>query len=59
MIRAIKRVWYMFEYLTPTTMIERGKFKVRYQDGEYSHNMDYTTAKQYAKMFDGKVVDNF
>ena len=37
----------------------KGKFKVLYSDGRYSEKMCYKVAKDYASMFDGKVLDAF
>lgn len=36
-----------------------GKFRVVYLDGRESAKMSWRTAKGYAKMFGGKVIDAF
>ena len=58
-VRFIKRQWHKLETLTPFYMDALGKFRVKYNDGRISRPMDYATAKDYAEMFGGKVIDNF
>ena len=36
-----------------------GKFRVEYPDGQLSQRFSYRVAKNYAKMFGGKVIDAF
>ena len=36
-----------------------GKFRVEYEDGRKSQSMSWKCANDYAKMFKGKVIDNF
>lgn len=57
--RFIKRTWYKLDRYSPFYSMAFGKFRVLYRDGQRTIPMDYKTAKDYAKMFGGKVIDNF
>ena len=59
MIRWIKRQWYKHDQYSPFYMSCYGKFKVIYNSGRESIPVDYKTAKVYAKIFGGKIIDNF
>lgn len=61
MIRWIKRQIYKCFYYAPVSQQRiHGKFKVYYPDvDQYSRPMNYGSAKVYAGIFEGKVVDNF
>lgn len=59
MLKNIKRMWYKCFRYSPFYMTAFGKFRVLYKDGQKTIPMDYKTAKDYAKIFGGKVIDNF
>lgn len=59
LLHSIKRFWYKRQRHTPFYAIAFGKFRVLYNDGYKSIPMDYNTAKEYAGIFGGKVIDNF
>lgn len=60
-IRFVKHIYYKF--FTPYRGMYRqqtlGKYRVQYSCGRKSVKMDYETAKDYAEMFNGKVVKDF
>ena len=56
LLNMIKSYLYRLQYLNVTEQIIRGKYCVVYKDGCVSRRMDYSTAKNYAEIFDGKVI---
>ncbi len=59
LLNVIKSYLYRFEKLSLPEQIQSGKFYVKYKDGMKSHSMDYKTAKHYAKMYDGIIINNW
>lgn len=61
MKRKILRWWYKMQIIKGCVDNHRrkGKFRVKYPDGEISQPFDYKTAKDYRDIFGGKVIDNF
>lgn len=58
--RNIKRVWYKMQFRD--SLMEGmiyGKFRAKYKDGQVSIKMYYKTAKNYADIFGGEVIDAF
>lgn len=38
---------------------KKGKFRVKYRDGEISQPFSWRVANEYKEMFGGEVIDNF
>ena len=59
-IRFLKRQYYkLFYYESRGDDAMFGKFRVRYKDGKISQKMCWSSAKTYASIFNGEIIDAF
>lgn len=61
MKRKILRWWYKLQIVEGSILTHRikGKFRVKYKDGQISQPFSYKVAKDYSEIFGGEVIDNF
>jgi hypothetical protein len=59
-IRFLKREYYkLFYYESRGNDAMFGKFRVKYKDGKISQKMCWHSAKNYASIFNGEIIDAF
>ena len=59
-VRFFKRQYYkLFTYHNRGDDAMFGKFRVLYNDGKISQKMCWSSAKTYAEIFEGKIIDAF